>query len=51
MRTMLKILTWSAVIAGIVAIPLLVRRHTAATELRDVNVRYDIDDYVSEVNL
>lgn len=48
---MLKIITWTAVVAGIVAIPLLIRKRFAMSALRDVNVRYDIDDYVSEVSL
>ncbi|HTR80663.1 MAG TPA: hypothetical protein VMM58_03465 [Bacteroidota bacterium] len=48
---MLKILTWTAVIAGMMAIPLLVRKRFTTSAARDLNVRYDIDDYVSEVNL
>jgi hypothetical protein len=48
---MLKIITWTAVIAGVVAIPFLIRKRFEMSALRDTNVRYDIDDYVSEVNL
>ena len=51
MRTMLKILTWTAVIAGVVALPIIIWKRNAISALRDVNVRYDIDDYISEVNL
>ncbi len=48
---MLKILTWTAVIAGVVALPIIIWKRNAASAGRITNVRYDIDDYVSEVNL
>ncbi len=51
MKNMLKIITWTAVIAGIVALPFLIRRRNEQVHYRDLNVRYDIDDYISEVNL
>lgn len=51
MRNMLKIIKWTAVIAGIVAIPFLLKKRCAQLERRSVNVRYDIDDYISETGL
>ena len=51
MRNMLKIITWTAVIAGIVALPFLIRKRNEQVHYRNLNVRYDIDDYISEVNL
>lgn len=51
MKIMLRIITWTAVIAGIVAIPLLLRKRFELSERRDLNIRYDIDDYISEVSL
>ena len=51
MKIMLRIITWTAVIAGIVAIPLLLRKRFELAERRDLNIRYDIDDYISEVSL
>lgn len=51
MRNMLKIIKWTAVIAGIVAIPFLLKKRYAQLERRSVNVRYDIDDYISETGL
>lgn len=51
MRTMLKIVKWTAVIAGIVALPFLIKKRFAELEQRSVNVRYDIDDYISEAGL
>jgi hypothetical protein len=48
---MLKIIKWTAVIAGIVAIPFLLKKRYAQLERRSVNVRYDIDDYISETGL
>jgi hypothetical protein len=48
---MLKIIKWTAVLAGIVAIPFLLKKRYAQLERRSVNVRYDIDDYISETGL
>lgn len=48
---MLKVITWTAVIAGIVALPFLIRKRNEQAHYRTLNVRYDIDDYISEVNL
>jgi len=51
MRTMFKIITWTAVIAGIVALPFLIRKRQEQSDYRDLNVRYDIEDYISEISL
>jgi hypothetical protein len=51
MKNMIKVITWTAVIAGIVALPFLIRRRNEQLHYRSLNVRYDIDDYISEVNL
>jgi hypothetical protein len=51
MKTMLKIITWTAVIAGVIALPIIIWKRSTNSALRDINVRYDIDDYISEVNL
>jgi len=51
MKNMLKVITWTAVIAGIIALPFLIRKRNENVHYRDLNVRYDIDDYVSEVSL
>jgi len=51
MRTMLKVITWTAVIAGIVALPFLLKRRYENMHYRSLNVRYDIDDYISESSL
>ncbi len=48
---MLKIITWTAVIAGIVTLPFLLRKRHKQLHYRDINVRYDIDDYISEISL
>jgi hypothetical protein len=48
---MLKIIKWTAVIAGIIAIPFLIKKRFAQLQRRSVNVRYDIDDYISESKL
>jgi hypothetical protein len=51
MKNMLKVITWTAVIAGIVALPFLIRKRSEHLHYRDLNVRYDIDDYISETSL
>ncbi len=51
MKNMIKVITWTAVIAGIVALPFLIRRRYEQVHSRALNVRYDIDDYVSESSL
>ena len=48
---MLKVITWTAVIAGLVALPFLIRKRNELAQYRNLNVRYDIDDYISEVSL
>ena len=48
---MLKIIKWTAVVAGIVAIPFLLKKRYELLERRGVNIRYDIDDYISETGL
>ena len=51
MKNMLKVITWTAVIAGIVALPFVLRKHYEHLNYRNQNVRYDIDDYISETSL
>ena len=48
---MFKIIKWTALIAGMVAIPFLIKKRIAQIERRSVNIRYDIDDYISETGL
>ena len=48
---MLKIIKWTAVIAGIIAIPFLIKMQVENAERRSANIRYDIEDYISEAGL
>ena len=51
MRIILKIIKWTALIAGIVAIPFLIKKRYMQLQRRSINVRYDIEDYISESKL
>ena len=45
----MKIFTWTVVISGLIALPLLLKRRAQAVERRDMNIRYDINDYLYEL--
>lgn len=49
MKTAVKILTWTVIISGIVALPFLIKRRADVQERRNVNVRYDVNDYLAEL--
>lgn len=51
MKSILSVVTWTAVIAGIIAIPILIRKKMDEIERTSENVRYDINDYISETGL
>ncbi len=49
----MKVITITALLAALVAIPLLIKYKTTKLQpsFRDENKRYDIDDYISTVDL
>jgi hypothetical protein len=51
MKQLLKVVKWMAIFAGIIAIPILLKKKMDDTDLRDENIRYDINDYISESGL
>ncbi|NUN70478.1 MAG: hypothetical protein HUU02_12280 [Bacteroidetes bacterium] len=51
MRQLLKVVKWTAIIAGVVAIPILLKKRMDETERNRENVRYDTNDYISENGL
>lgn len=51
MKSILNVVKWTAIIAGIVAIPILVRKKMDDSVRKSENVRYDINDYISETGL
>jgi hypothetical protein len=51
MNAMLNIVKWSAIIAGVIAIPCLIKKHAAVVQRRSFNVRYDTADYISDTCL
>lgn len=51
MKQLLNVIKWTAIIAGIVAIPILVKKKMDDIERNSENVRYDTNDYISESGL
>jgi hypothetical protein len=51
MKSILNVVKWAAIIAGVIAIPILVRKKLVEQERNSENVRYDINDYISETGL
>lgn len=51
MKKLLTIVKWTAIVAGVIAIPILVKRKMDEAELDRENIRYDTNDYISESGL
>ncbi|MFA5833875.1 MAG: hypothetical protein WDA22_10410 [Bacteroidota bacterium] len=51
MKQLLKVVKWTAIIAGVVAIPILIKKRIEKSERDSENVRYDTNDYISESGL
>ena len=51
MKNLLNIVKWTAIVAGVIAIPFIIKKQLEATERESVNIRYDISDYISETGL
>lgn len=51
MKAMLNIVKWSAIIAGVITIPFLIKKHSEELEQRAYDVRYDTADYISDTTL
>ena len=51
MKNFLNIVKWTAIVAGIIAIPILIKKKMDSTERDSENIRYDINDYISEIGL
>ncbi|MBP6671769.1 MAG: hypothetical protein KA247_01410 [Bacteroidetes bacterium] len=51
MNNLLKVVKWTAIIAGVIAIPILIKKKMDENEKNNVNVRYDTNDYISESGL
>jgi len=51
MKVMLNIVKWSAIIAGVISIPVLIKKRAAELQRRAHDVRYDINDYISDTSL
>lgn len=51
MKAMLNIVKWTAIIAGVITIPCLLKKHSDDVRRRSDFVRYDICDYISDTKL
>ena len=51
MKVMLNIVKWSAIIAGVITIPVLITKRAAELKRRKHDIRYDISDYISDTTL
>lgn len=51
MKKLLRMVTWTAVLAGVVALPILIKRKMDESVRNSENVRYDTNDYISESGL
>lgn len=51
MKQLLKLVTWTAILAGVVALPILIKKKMDETVRDNENIRYDINDYISESGL
>lgn len=51
MNKLLKVVKWTAIIAGVIAIPILIKKKMDENEKNNENVRYDTNDYISESGL
>jgi hypothetical protein len=51
MKNFLNVVKWTAIVAGVIAIPILMKKRIEEVERNSENVRYDINDYISETGL
>ncbi|MBW7888352.1 MAG: hypothetical protein H3C35_08330 [Bacteroidetes bacterium] len=51
MKQLLTVVKWTAIIAGIVAIPILLKKKMDELDIRNENIRYDTNDYISDAGL
>jgi hypothetical protein len=51
MKAMLNIVKWSAIIAGVITIPFLLKKHGENIQRRAYDVRYDTSDWISDTSL
>jgi len=51
MKSILNIVKWTAIVAGMIAIPIIIKKQLEASERESMNIRYDTNDYISETGL
>jgi hypothetical protein len=51
MKKLLSVIKWTAIVAGVIAIPILLKKKMDEMEQNKENIRYDTNDYISESGL
>lgn len=51
MKKLLNIVKWTAIVAGVIAIPILIKKKMDEAERDEESIRYDTNDYISESGL
>ncbi|MEW5799367.1 MAG: hypothetical protein AB1728_10205 [Bacteroidota bacterium] len=51
MRNLLSVIKWTAIVAGVIAIPILIKKQLDEAARDEENIRYDTNDYISESGL
>ena len=49
MKPAMKILTWTLVVTGVIALPFMLKKRWDVLEKRSLNIRYDINDSLFEL--
>jgi hypothetical protein len=49
MKHAVKILTWTLVVTSVIALPLLLKKRWEVQDKRSLNIRYDINDSLFEL--
>jgi hypothetical protein len=49
MKKPIKVITWTLVVTTLFALPFLLKRHLEGQNTRSENIRYDINDYLAEL--
>ena len=49
MKKPMKVITWTLVVTTLVALPFFLKRRMEGLKRRSENIRYDINDYLAEL--
>jgi hypothetical protein len=49
MKKPMKVITWTLLLTTVLALPFILRRRMESQNRRSENIRYDINDYLAEL--